>query len=166
MLDEMLKALEESFRGLTDEQLWFDGIETRNRIGSILMHVQENVDQHACYFQTGSLALEHDPRFDFYGKPALVFAREEELPTADEILGRHQRLRKVATAGLEGVGDEELMTARASEREYWWTQHQRKSIDAYHRVVWHANAHIRQIWLIRGHMGWFGPDVFPAQFYH
>ena len=38
MLDEMLKALEESFCGLTDEQLWFEGIEGRNRIGSILMH--------------------------------------------------------------------------------------------------------------------------------
>jgi len=166
-LDEMLKALEECCRGLTHQQLWFDGLENRNRIGSILLHVQQNIDCHACWFQVGEWALAHDPRFDFYGKPALRFSEGDDLPPAETLIERHRRLREKVFAGLAAAAsDAELFTPRAAENQYWWQQHRRTSIDGYLRVVGHANAHIRQIWLMRGAMGARGPEAFPQQFYH
>lgn len=166
-LDEMLKALAECFWDLSHEQLWFEGPENRNRIGCMLLHVQQNMDCHACYFQIGQWALDYDERFDFYGKPPLRFEPEEELPGPEELRSRHETLRAQVFAGLRvAATDEELHTPRFAEQEYWWQQHGRRSIDAYWRVIGHAQAHIRQIWLARGRMGACGDDTWPVQFYH
>ena len=166
-LDEMLNALEECFGDLTPQQLWFQGPQNRNRVGSLLLHVQENIDCHACYFQIGEWALEHYGRFDFHGKPPLRFQPGEALPAAAVLLERHKTLTQKVFAGLQAVGsDDVLYTPRYAEREYWWLQHRRTSVDAYLRVVGHANAHIRQIWLMRGRMAACSDGTFPHQFYH
>ncbi len=55
-LDEMFKALETSVAGLSDAQVWSHPIEARNTIGAIVLHVLENIDRHACYFQIGTCA--------------------------------------------------------------------------------------------------------------
>jgi hypothetical protein len=39
-------------------------------------------------------------------------------------------------------------------------------IVAYHRVTWHANAHIWQIWCLCGAMGTVDHERFPRQFWH
>ena len=104
----------------------------------------------------------HGVRFDLYTHG---LERGDELPTIEEMRERHLGLRIEVLAGLAEVEDDaELYTARHGESEYWWTQHKRTSLDAYHRVVWHANSHTRQIWLIRGAIGARG--TFPRQHYH
>ena len=165
-LDEMLAALEESIDGLTNDQVWDHPVERRHSIGLIMLHVQENIDTHACYIQVGRHALEHEARFDFYGKPVAEFMVLENAPDVDELRRRNEMLRAAVLETLGGVTDETLYTARHGEQTYWWQQHRRVSIDGYHRVVWHANAHIRQIWCLRGAMGASDDTHFPRQFWH
>jgi len=164
-LDEMFEAFMESTSTLTTDQVWSHPIERRHSIGVIVMHVQENIDRHACFFQVGKYALEHDERFAIYGKPLGDFLEIERAPKAEELRERSETLRLAVLQTLDGVEDVELYTPRFGGQTYWWQQHQRTSIDAYHRVVWHGNAHIRQLWCLRGAMGAFGPDTFPRQFW-
>lgn len=165
-LDEMLAALAESITGLTNDQVWAHPIEGRHSMGLIVLHLQENIDTHACYFQVGKQALNHDERFDFYGKRVAAFMALENVPDIDELRQRNETLRDAVFKTLEDVEDATLYTARHGEQTYWWQQHRRVSIDAYHRVVWHANAHIRQIWCLRGAMGAYDDTRFPRQFWH
>ena len=68
-LDEALTALEESFFDLTDEQASAFPLPGRNNIVGIVMHLQQNLDCYACRFQSGVWTLEHDDRFDLWGRP-------------------------------------------------------------------------------------------------
>ena len=165
-LDEMFKALEESFGNLTDDQFWQWAVPGRHNIVTLIMHVQENIDRHACYLQMGEWALEHDLKFAIYGQPISDFEGLTDFPSVEEVQQRHLLLRDKVFSGLEEVTDRELFSPRCGEQDFWWQQHRRISIDAYNRVVWHANAHIRQIWLLRGALGAFGPEAFPQQFWH
>jgi hypothetical protein len=165
-LDEMFQALEEAIAGLSDEQVWSTPIERRHSIGMILLHVQQNVDRHACYFQVGEYALEHDERYSFSGKSIEETEGLADVPSVQELRQRNQALQDRVLQTLEGTNDRELYSPRSSEGTYWWQQHRRLSIDAYHRVVWHANAHVRQIWCLRGAMGAFDREHYPRQFWH
>lgn len=167
-LDEMLKALEESITGLSDAQLWSHPIEGRHSIGTIVLHVLGNIDQHACYLQVGAFALDraqHD-RFGVYGKPLEDYTNLRDVPSAQGIRVQLQTLRTAVFQTLDGATDRDLYSPRYGEETYWWQQHRRLSIDAYHRVVWHANAHIRQIWCLRGAMGAVDREHYPQQFWH
>jgi len=167
-LDEMFKALETSIAGLSDAQLWSTAIEERHSIGGILLHVLENVDRHACYLQVGDWTLdcEQHERSNFYGKPLEDGKSLVDVPGTQEILTQIQTLKTAVLRNVKGITDRELYSPRYGEQTYWWKQHGRLSIDAYHRVVWHANAHIRQVWCLRGAMGAVDREHFPQQFWH
>lgn len=166
MLDEMFEALEESLAELNSEQVWSHPLEGRHSIGVIMAHLQDNIDRHACYLQVGEQALEHDERFAVYSKPVERFVDLENVPDVEALRRRNAVLREAVMRTLDGVEDAELYTPRFSEQTGWWQEHKRVSIDGYHRVVWHANAHLRQIWCLRGAMGAFGEKAFPKQFWH
>jgi hypothetical protein len=167
-VDEMFKALETSIVGLSDAQIWSHPIEERHSIGSILLHVLENVDRHACYLQIGTWTLDREQheRAHFYGRPLEDGTGLADVPGTQEILTQVQALQTAVLGTLAEVTDRELYSPRFAEQTYWWQEHERLSIDAYHRVVWHANAHIRQIWCLRGAMGAVDREHFPRQFWH
>jgi hypothetical protein len=167
-LDEMFKALETSIAGLSDEQMWSHPIEGRHSIGTLVLHLFGNIDWHASYFQVGTFALDreqHD-RFGVYGRPIEDYTNLTGVPGAQEMQSQLQTLKAAVLQTLEGVTDRDLYSPRYSAQTYWWKQHGRLSIDAYHRVVWHANAHIRQIWCLRGAMAAVDREHFPRQFWH
>jgi hypothetical protein len=167
-LDEMIKALETSIAGLSDAQLWSHPIETRNSHGGILLHVLENVDRHACYFQVGTWALDREQhaRSELSAGPREDETDLADVPGVQDLSTQVQTLKAAVLQTLAGVTDRDLYNPRYGGQTYWWQQHRRLSIDAYHRVVWHANAHIRQIWCLRGAMGAFDCNHFPRQFWH
>ena len=167
-LDEMLKALETSIAGLSNAQLWSHPIEGRHNIGEIVLHVLENIDRHACYFQVGTWALDHEQheRNDFHARPVEDGADLGDVPGVEELSAQVRTLKAAVFRTLEGITDRELYSPRYGEQTYWWQQRGRLSIDAYHRVIWHANAHTRQIWCLRGAMGAVESDHFPRQFWH
>lgn len=167
-LDEMFKALETSLAGLSDAQMWSFPIEGRHSIGTIILHVFGNIDRHACYFQTGAFALDreqHD-QFAVSDRPLEDYRGLTEVPAVEDIQAQLETLRAAVFQGLHGVTDRDLYSPRYGEQTYWWQQHRRLSIDAYHRVVWHANAHLRQIWCLRGAMGAVDGEHFPRQSWH
>jgi len=167
-LDEMFQALETSIAGLSDDQLWSHPIEGRHSIGTIVLHVLGNIDWHACYFQVGSFALDreqHD-RFGVYGRPIEDYTDLTDVPGIQDTRAQLQTLKSAVFETLDGVTDRDLYSPRYGGNTYWWKEHERLSIDAYHRVVWHANAHIRQIWCLRGAMGEVDREHFPRQFWH
>ena len=167
-VDEMFKALETAIAGLSNSQLWSHPLEGRLSIGAILLHILENIDRHACYFQVGAWTLDQEQheRSNFYGKPLESETNLVDAPGTQEILAQVQKLKAAVLHTFDGITDRELYSPRYGEQTYWWKQHGRLSIDAYHRVVWHANAHIRQIWCLRGAMGAVDREHFPQQFWH
>lgn len=166
-LDEALTALEECIYDLTDEQAWARPSPDRHCIVTIMMHVIGNFDYHACLLQTGKRSLEHDDRFDIYDKPEPDRPdRQANLPPVREMLDRLGALREAAMAGLEAATPEDLCGPRAAADTHWWQEYHRTSASAYTRVTWHAMAHIRQIWALRGLMGLADKHGWPQQHYH
>jgi hypothetical protein len=118
--------------------------------------------------QVGTWALDQEQhgRANFYGKPLEDDTSLTDVPGTQEILTQVQKLKVDVLRTLDRITDRELYSPRFAEQNYWWQEHERTSIDAYHRVVWHANAHIRQIWCLRGAMGAVSREHFPRQFWH
>ncbi len=166
-LDEALTAVEEAIHDLADEQAWSRPSPDRHCIATLVMHMQHNIDLHACQLQTGALALEHDDRFDIwrYREPALA-ARQDDLPSVRHLLERLQTIRAAAMGGLRGATEDDLLGPRAADDREWWTKYRRTSASAYARVIYHTMAHVRQIWLLRGMMGLTDTDGWPQQHYH
>jgi hypothetical protein len=166
-LDEALTALEESFYDLTDEQVRARPCRARHCITTIVMHVQQNADFHACRLQTGKLALDHDKQFDIWREPPPARpGQQEKMPTVAEMLERHRLLVAATKAGLEAASDADLLGPRQAAGTEWVDKHGRNAAEAYARVTWHIMAHVRQIWLIRGVMGLTDKDGWPEQHYH
>ena len=112
----------------------------------------------------GAFALnreQHD-RFGVYGRPVEDYVNLTDVPGAKDTRQQLQTLKAAVFETLKGVTDRDLYSPRYGEQTYWWKQHRRLSLDAYHRVVWHANAHIRQIWCLRGVMGAVDRQNFPG----
>jgi hypothetical protein len=167
VLDEALMALLESFHDLTDEQAWARPLPGRHNIVTLILHMQHNIDMHACFLQTGKWVLQHDPRFDVWqrrdpGDPE----RQHDLPAVQTLLERQQALQSAVLAGLDQASEADLFTPRAAEAKHWWRNAKRNSLSAYLRVVCHTNAHVRQVWLLRGVMGATDAHRWPQQHYH
>ena len=160
-LDEALTALEESVFGLTDEQARAFPLPGRNNIVGIVMHLQQNLDCYACRFQAGAWTLEHDERFDLWGRPEGAPPPSEDLPTVAEMLGRLHAIRSAAEAALGPATEAELLGSRCCEHH--WLEQGRTAADAYLRTIMHAMAHVRQIWLLRGALGLTDRDGWPEQ---
>jgi len=166
-LDEALTALEESFYDLTDEQAWTCALAGRHHVATLVMHVLENIDIHACQYQTGELAVEHEQRFNIWLKrdPDLS-DRKHDLPSVSRMCRKLRTLRDAVMAGLESDTEQDLLGPRRAVDTDWWTEHHRTSADAYTRVIWHTMAHVRQIWALRGVMGAIDEKGWPRQHYH
>lgn len=159
-LDEAFTALEEAFYDLNDEQIQSFPIRGRNNIAWILMHALQNLDTYANAFQTGERAFAHEDRWDLWRcsedkrpKPGDPFPSKKEMMDT---------LRAVRVAAMEGIAiarESDLLGSRMAEG--WWGQ--RTSADAYMRTIYHAMAHVRQIWLLRGALGMTDGKSWPRQ---
>ncbi len=155
-LDEALTALEESFCDLTDEQVAAFPIEGHNNIAWIVMHCLMNLDIYAALFQTGKGIEDHwDKRWHYEApKPK----PDETFPLRQEMLAKLQALRKIAERGLAEVKETDLAGKRYAQD--WWHG---TAADAYMRTICHTNAHVRQIWLLRGTLGLTDGKIWPRQ---
>ena len=161
-LDEAFTALEESFHGLTDEQAARLPVPGRHNITTLIMHALENLDVYTCQFQTGSLALDHEQRFNIWRiAEGEIPAPCQDLPTCTEMLRRLKTIREAGLAALEEAAEEDLAGPRCAPP--WWHDDGKNSADAYMRTLWHTMAHVRQIWLLRGILGWEKAGTWPEQ---
>ena len=161
-LDEALTALEESIYDLTDEQVRAFPIPGRNNIAWIVMHVLTNLDENAVFAQThvddhhpGRQAIAHEWRWDLWQ------CREDERPKpADPFPSTQELLEKlgaVRDSAMEIIDSAEGGELRRPLRQW------KAASDPYMRTIWHAMAHLRQIWLLRGALGLSDGKSWPQQ---
>ena len=86
LLDEVMTALEESFAGLSDEQVWARPVPQRHSIGTMLMHSLGQFNGFACSAQMGSGVdgLDEWERFDMWSHTP------EELDELQKAAARHR----------------------------------------------------------------------------
>jgi len=154
-LDEALTAIEESIHGLTDEQIWQRPLPERNSIAAIAMHCLVSINGWACCSQTGGSVFEDPPRFDLGWFDEMNGPAPGEYPDVQYLRELVGKLRRTAFAGLEAATEADLRGPRACTD--WWIETGRISADAYMRTIFHAMAHVRQIWLLHGLMGLADP---------
>jgi len=162
--NESLTALKESFYDLSDEQVWAFPLKGCNNIAWIVMHSLMNLDMYGHYTPRYlTYAGEGDHRIwaidwrrcnnqfhmDNPAKPGDTF------PSVQEMLEAHG---KVQTAIKQVLG---ALTSEALRRPIkdWWSS----ASDSYMRTIWHTATHIRQIWLLRGSLGWQEGQSWPHQ---
>ncbi len=156
-LDESFIALEEAFYDLTDEQAWAFPLTGRNNIAWIVMQTLLNFDIYANRAQVGQATFPYERRWDLWEctpeerpKPGDLF------PTVAEMLALLERVRAAAMANLDSASEDDLRGKRAR-------QSSDAAADAYMRTIYHAQAHIRQIWLLRGVMKLTDETAWPRQ---
>jgi hypothetical protein len=150
-LDDAFTALEEAVYDLSDEQVAAFPVPGRNNIAWIVMHVLINADEYAVYTQTyvdddhpGKQAIRHERP-----KPG------DPFPSTRELL---ERIAAVRDAAMEIIASAEESDLRRPIREWW-----KAASDAYMRTIFHALAHLRQIWLLRGALGLTDGKSWPQQ---
>ncbi len=161
-LDECMTALDESLQNMSDEQVWSYPLPDRHNVTTLVMHCQQNLDMHACFFQGGQWALAHEDRFNVWARPMEeVRAQMTDMPTVAQMRQRLQALRAAIVHVLEQSSEQDLLGPRPGVE--WFTRFNRTAADAYMRTIMHTMAHVRQIWYLRGVMGLSDKDGFPYQ---
>ena len=157
-LDEVLTALEESCYDLTDEQVRAFPVEGENNIAWIVMHTLDNLDEYAVGRATGQRAYPAEWRWNLWpGGPEDHPQPTDQFPTTRELLTRLAAIRQAATAALANADEAWL------RRSVDWHPQKQVVADFYVRTIWHANSHVRQIWLLRGLLGTADPHSWPQQ---
>lgn len=162
--DEALTSLRESFYDLTDEQVWSFPLPGRRNVAWIVMHSLMNLDEYGPY----TLWYLKCEAQDDHGRWSVDWRRHEgryhtdgpstprqQFPTVREMLEAHGKVRANLTEVLDELTAEDLVKPVRD----WWTS----ASDACMRTLCHTAAHVRQIWLLRGMMGWSEGQSWPHQ---
>ena len=153
-LDEAMTAFEECFYDLSDEQAWKFPISARNNIAWIVMHCLDNLDEYAVGAQTGQRLLPDEPRWDLWQCSADQRPKPgDSFPHVREMLDLLERIRQAATPAIEKTEEATLLEQLGPKLKSGW----------YMRTICHTNAHVRQIWLLRGALGLTDGKSWPQQ---
>jgi len=156
-LDEALTALEESFYDLDDRQMQAFVIPKHNCIAWIVVHTLQNLDEYTYQADSGQTTFPHDYKWDLWDcredqrpKPGDAF------PSQAQLMGWLRSLRANAERILRQA-DERSLFGRPGGH---WPGNR---ADMYMRTIFHAMAHVRQIWLLRGALGLIEGKSWPQQ---
>jgi hypothetical protein len=155
-LDETFTALAESIAGLTDEQFNAWPIERRNSIATLTGHCIQALDLWAVETHGRTLTYPESAHFDVYNCPPEQVRQlyESQGPRLDVDTAREhiEQVRSAALAHLDATDPDALAKPTP---DCWWFEENPGRIrsDAYWRAIHHNNAHVRQIWALRGVMG-------------
>jgi hypothetical protein len=166
-MDEAFTAFEECLHDLTDEQIWDSPIRERHSIGDLVEHSLLVIDMYLCQHQVGRMGMEHDYESNLYGKTVEEVRKvRKRKRSVGELLDGLRSIRDIAAEGLAAATEDDLLGPRCAEE--WCEQFGRNSLETYLRGIMHTNAHIRQIWLLRGALGLTerDKDGWPTQHYH
>jgi hypothetical protein len=160
-LDETFAALAESFAGLTDEQFNAWPIEGRNCIATIVGHCIQALDLWAVETQGRTLTYPESTHFNIHKCPIdqvrqLYETHGPHLNVADAT----KQAEQVRLAALEHLATIDPADLLRPTPDCWWFEENPNRVrsDAYWRAIHHNNAHVRQIWALRGIMGLVDAD--------
>jgi hypothetical protein len=155
-LEDAMTALEEAFYDLTDDEVRRFPIDGRNNVAWIVMHCLDNLDCHAVGAQTGQRSFPEERRWDLWQcSPEQRPKAGDPFPEVGEMLDRLRKIREAAAAAVEKAEESTLL-------EQLGPPNKLKS-DWYMRTICHTNAHVRQIWLLRGALGLTDGKSWPQQ---
>ena len=155
-LDDAMTALEEAIHDLSDDEARNFPIPGHNNIAWIVMHCLDNLDENAIGAQTGERLYAAEARWDLWRcEPGDRPKPGDPFPTVTEMLDRLGRIRDAASAAVENADEDGLaqpIGPPGKVRADWLM-----------RTICHTNAHVRQIWLLRGALGVTGGKGWPQQ---
>ena len=164
-LDECHIALKEAYSDLSDEAFWRHAVPGRHNIATIVMHVLQQHDdfngnlQHRLEKKAPIKAwhyMEHEVRFELWGLPADKLPKPgDTFPSVREVLRIHEAIHRAVVENIQEMSETDFVSSGVGQ----WP----RLCDIFFRATYHTNAHIRQIWLIRGVMGL--TDRWPEQHY-
>ncbi len=163
-LDECHIALRESYADLVDEHFWQHGLEGRHNVVTVVMHCLQQHDEFNGHLQRTRAVparhewqfMEHEERFKLWGIPPETLPKPgDTFPRVEEVLRSHDELHGHMIENIGALTEDELVANGVGQ----WP----RLCDMFFRGTYHVNAHIRQIWLLRGAMGVLG--AFPQQHY-
>ena len=158
-LEEALTALKEALHDLTDDQAHAFPIRGRNNIAWIVMHSLQVLDACANRFQTGQVCFAHDRRWDLWECSQGERPKAgDAFPAVAEMKDILDKVCQATITGLSAATERDLLGKRHAEG--WWKGN---AADAYVRAIFHAMAHVRQIWLLRGALGLTDGKTWPQQ---
>lgn len=162
-LDEAFTAIEESFYGLTDEQLWAFPLDHRHNIITLVEHCLQCLDLYGSEVHGHELTFEPETRFDIWHfSPQELRSQMTNLPSVVEERDRLNAVRTTVTGVFGRTSEEDLGKPNMSS---WWFEEQPDKVraDAFMRAICHTMVHVRQIWFLRGIMGLTDNDGWPEQ---
>ena len=108
-LDEAFTALEESFCGLTDEQLWAFPLDHRHNIVTLVEHCLQCLDHDGSEVHGYGFTFEPEARFDIWHySPQELRSRMTSLPSVVVERNRLNAVRQTVEGVLERTSEEEL----------------------------------------------------------
>ncbi len=162
-VDEVHLAFHEVLHGLHDEVFWAYPLPDRHNICTIAMHVLQQHDDinKILYDKLGGKEyvplLKHEKRFHLWGLDEKELPKDgDEFPSPEYVMGAQERVHKALLDNLHKA-DRPLLE---SEIEGPCPT----LIDLILRGTHHAQAHLRQMWYLRGKLHNSGED-FPSQYY-
>ena len=155
-LDDAMTALEEATHDLADDEARAFPVPGHSNIAWIVMHCLDNLDEHAVGAQTGKRLYAPEERWDLWQcKPEDRPKPGDPFPAVAEMLERLGHIRDAAVAAIEKADEKALaqpMGPPGKVRADWLM-----------RTICHTNAHVRQIWLLRGALGLADGKGWPQQ---
>ncbi len=149
-LDEAFTALEESLHDLDDKNAQAFPVHGQPNIAAIVAHLLQNANTFALEAQGVERIFKREDRWSFYHlAPGQMPKPGDAFPRLDELKEILQGTQRKVFEHLDQTSEKDLLRPRAPKE---WNQTGNSS-DMYVRVIKHYMAHLRQIWLLRGHMG-------------
>ena len=153
-LDECHIALRESYSDLSDDEFRRFPLPGHMNIATLVMHVIQQHDDFNGILQHKSGRkvqfewhhLEHEERWVLWGLSEEKLPKPgDKFPTVAEVAALHDEVHKDLIENIRALSQEDF----TSEGVGPWP----RVCDPFFRAIFHANAHIRQIWFLRGVAG-------------
>ncbi len=163
-VDEVLIALREAYADLTNEQFQAYPVSGRHNIATLVVHCLQQADEFNGYLQRHRgikvryewQFMKHEIRFHLWEVPAELLPKPgDKFPSVKKVLGHLDEIHQAILVNMEALAEEDFVKTPVGQ----WP----RLCDPFFRMSHHFNAHTRQIWLLRGHLGLVSP--WPGQHY-
>ena len=157
-LEEMRNEFADALTDLTHEQMVDDPLGGRNPIGWIVCHCINNFDFFLHQRQLDRSVTDADEELKSFARYGWDPPTEENPPPdLTRVPDAFDRVCEICIEVIDSL-DEEALTNLAP---YWHHGRVESTAGNCVRVINHSNAHLRQIWMIRGALG--DKDHWPVQ---
>ena len=144
-LREMKREMLESIDGMDAAALAFDDSASHSPAAWVVQHACANVDYFLHKGLTGRFAIDHEPRY--LSRPLIGPEPGDEYPSPEELVDRWRSVCEAAIGALDNATEARLQEPTRV------VQPEEALVESCLRVINHQNAHMRQIWCLRGLQG-------------